>query len=130
MSKQTAVALLLIEAAKRSFSSPQVRSITKTVWSEVCADPAVQTFVSRNLKASTGFFKRAISSSPSPTDFQELHDELQHKVSSLSQLDEIQALFHGYAAEVLLYGEICGVVSEGIEEIVAEKLEEELAQIL
>lgn len=130
MSKQTAVAMLLIEAAKRSFTSPQVKSITHQAWTEVCSDPTVQAFVSQNLNVSTGFFKRAISSSPSPSDFRELHDELQHRVSALSQLDELQAVFHGYTAEVLLYGEICGVVSEGIEEIATEKLEEELAQIL
>ena len=129
MSKQTAVAMLLIESAKRSFTGPQVRVITIQAWKEACTDSSVQSFVAKNLNTSTGFFKRAVSS-PSNADFMELHDELQHRVSSLSQLDEIQAVFHGYAAEFLLYGEICGVISEGIEEIAIEKLTQELHDLI
>ena len=130
MSKAAAVSMLLVEAAKRSFSSPNVRAISQVAWSETCRDPKTQKLVATNMNPSRGLFGTRVTASPMASDFETLHDELLPRISHLSRLDEVQAIFHGFAAELLLYGEICGIVSEGIAEIAAEKLEEELAQIL
>lgn len=130
MSKSAAATILLIESAKQSFTNTSVRTITNHAWSETCSDPSVQAYVARNIHPSANLFKKLTNKSPSAADFRALHDELSPRISSLSQLDELQAVFHGYAAETLLYGEVCGIVSEPIEEIAAEKLEEELAQLL
>lgn len=130
MSKHSAVAMLLVEAAKRSFSDTGIRTITNVAWTATCGDSSVQKYVSSNLNPSAGFFKKLSPISPSSSDFEALHDKLLPRINALSQLDELQAVFHGYAAETLLYGEICGVVSEPIEEIAADKLEAELAAIL
>ena len=130
MSKQLAVAMLLVEAAKRSFSNSNVMTISNPAWTETCQALDVQKYVSRNLNSSGGFFKKLSTITPSSSDFEALHDELLPRISALSKFDELQAVFHGYAAEVLLYGEICGVISEGIEEIAIEKLAEELESLV
>lgn len=130
MSKASAVAMLLIESAKRSFTNPGVRTITNHAWSETCSDPSIQKYVVSNLETSGGFFKKLTNKPPTASDFQTLHDELLPRVSFLSQLDPLQAVFHGYVAEDLLYGEVCGIFSEAIEEIAIEKLAEELESLV
>jgi hypothetical protein len=130
MSKALAISMLLVEAAKRSFSSHSVRTISKLAWSETCRDPKVHKFVATNLSPSEGLLKRLVALSPTASDFEELHIELLPRINSLSKLDEVQAIFHGYAAEILLYGELCGIFSEAIEEIAIEKLTEELESLI
>jgi len=130
MSKAAAVSMLLVEAAKRSFSSPNVRAISQVAWSETCRDPKTQKLVATNINPSRSLFRKRVTASPMTSDFETLHDELLPRISHLSRLDEVQAIFHGYAAELLLYGEICGAVSEGIEEIAIEKFTEELHDLV
>jgi hypothetical protein len=130
MSKAAAATLLLIESARRSFNNPGVRTITSHAWSETCSDPSIHRYVANNLDSSGGLLKKLTNKSQSASDFQNLHDELLPRVSFLSQLDPLQAVFHGYVAEDLLYGEVCGIFSEAIEEIAIEKLTEELESLI
>lgn len=130
MSKSNAVSMLLIETAKKSFLLCGEHKLLEREWDSVCSDPIIQSFVNNNAITETTFFKKITRSKPTPDDFENLRSEIRPRLKAIERFDEMKACFHGYEAEVLLYGELCGIISEGIEEIVLEKLEENIQSIL
>ena len=129
MSRSSAVAMLLIESAKASFLLTREHRLLEREWDSVCGDPSIQSMVIHNTLPSSGLFKRITQPKPTASDFEKIRLEFRSRLKTFERFDEIKACFHGYEAEFLLYGELCGIVSEGIEEIAWERLGTELEEL-
>jgi len=130
MSRSSAVAMLLIEAAKASFLLTREHRLLEREWDSVCGDPDIQGMVVHNTLPSSGLFKRITQTKPTAADFENIRQEFRGRLKTFERFDEIKACFHAYEAEFLLYGELCGIVSEGIEEIAWERLGTELEELI
>lgn len=125
MSKESAVALLIIETAKKSFESFGQERLDVRVWDEVCHDLVVQKDVIRNYANNKSIF-RVTKNRPTSSDFEDLRKEYRNLLDNFLRVPALRSLFLCYRAEVELFDELCGFISESIEEIVWEKLIEEL----
>ena len=128
MSRASAAALIIVESARRSFNISSGKKILEPELESVCKDPKFQRVVVDSVVKKPGLFSRR-SESPTPDDFRSLFEEISSKLNWLNSTNEVRALFLEYEVEDLLYPGDQGVISEGLEEIVFEKLSEKLAGV-
>jgi hypothetical protein len=127
MSKESIAALLLIEAARRSYQDKQQYQIYESHWDAVCADPQAQRLAIGNLDPNKGILSSLLRrTTPTREDFEALRLEYRTRLSFISRMNEIQALFHAFEAERLLIGDVDGALAETFEDIAWERITEEL----
>lgn len=123
MSKNTALAYLLVETARQSFRLNAGHKLLAPEWDEVCSNSDIQQMINSSIRQPSGFFKSRNSADPTPEDYEELRKEIRPRLSNFERRNEIRALFHEYEAESLMYPGDWEIMSEGFEELVIERLE-------
>ena len=125
MSKNTALAYLLVETARQSFNLNAGHKLLAPEWDEVCNNSDVQKMINNSIRKPSGLFSSAKSNDPTPEDYEELRKEIRPRLANFERRDEIRALFHEYEAEALMYPGDWEIMSEGFEELVIERLEQD-----
>ena len=123
MSKNTALAYLLVETARQSFRLNAGHKLLAAEWDDVCSNPDIQKMINNSVRQPTGFFKSNKGNDPTPEDYEALRLEIRPNLARFERRDEIRALFYEYEAETLLYPGDWEDMSEGFEELVIERLE-------
>ena len=123
MSKNTALAYLLVETARQSFRLNAGHKLLAPEWDEVCSNHEIQKMINYAIRKPSGFLRSSKANDPSAEDYEALRLEVRPNLARFERRNEIRALFHEYEAETLMYPGDWEMMSEGFEELVIERLE-------